>query len=615
MMVSERHQTPSPLQRRTLFAVTAATIMALCAFLGLGAALSEDSDAINYGSESSPLTSFSFGSDGMTQAELGPYYVKVGSYVSIVGGSDEGDGYYADHVTGVTSGYGLTFSNGTADNVVSGYLGKVTGTISKAGTIGVSWTIDNDGISGVLESGTYTMTIIAVAEPTLVTSIAINTTLSSTWSITMGTTSSYRAICSPTNASDMTVTWSLSNSNAEISRTWNDTYNGVYRNGVDITGVTPGTVVLTATANDGSGISVTKTLTIKPYYYCLDFDSNGGDGEPDSICKEATNSTSTFKVTIPSTTPTRDGYTFLGWSTSSTATTATYSPGQTVTIDYDGLYLYAVWAEAKQYWYAYLYYSANGGSGTPSTDSAYIYAASASGSKTFTVKSGTPTRSGYEFQGWSTSSSASTASYSAGSTISVAYDDSKTLYAVWKPTYTCYLKYDANGGSGAPGQQEYTSTSTSSHTFTVASGEPTRTGYMFMGWATSSSGSASYHAGSTVAVSYNGTKTLYAVWQSAQLTITSSPSSLKTTVGGTWTYTPVTNISGCTVSVSGADWLSVSDGHITGSPTSAGTYDITVKVTKDGGYTAGTQTFTVTVYSAMGFVSTPAAAGIFAYVS
>ena len=48
--------------------------------------------------------------------------------------------------------------------------------------------------------------------------------------------------------------------------------------------------------------------------------------------------------TCSSTEPTRDGYIFLGWSTSSTATTATYTAGTAYTIT-NGLTLYAVWKE------------------------------------------------------------------------------------------------------------------------------------------------------------------------------------------------------------------------------------------------------------------------------
>ena len=271
-------------------------------------------------------------------------------------------------------------------------------------------------------------------------------------------------------------------------------------------------------------------------------------------------------------------------------------------------------ATSEQEWYAYLYYNANGGSGAPSTQSDSIYASSASGSKSFTISSTKPTKSGYTFLGWSTSSGASSASYQPGSAISVSYGSSKTLYAVWEQTkYTSTLNFSANGGSGAPSSLTDTHTSTSAHTFTISSTKPTKSGFVFLGWSESSTAtSASYQPGSTISVAYNGTKTLYAVWQTAQLDITSEPATKSLKVGQSWSYTPTTNVSGCTVSVSGASWLSVSNGKIGGTPTAAGTYSITVTVSKTG-YTSDTQTFTLKVYSALGFNSVPGASGMFAY--
>ena len=165
----------------------------------------------------------------------------------------------------------------------------------------------------------------------------------------------------------------------------------------------------------------------------------------------------------------------------------------------------------------YLRYNANGGSGAPSTQTA----SDSSSSHTFTISSTSPSRSGYTFKGWALQSTATSAQYSSGGSISVSWDSDGgdvTLYAVWQQnastSYTCYLYYNANGGSGAPATQSYTSTSTSSHVFTVSSDTPTRSGYSFLGWSTSSSAtSAMYQPGETVSVSYNGTKTLYAVWQ------------------------------------------------------------------------------------------------------
>lgn len=73
-----------------------------------------------------------------------------------------------------------------------------------------------------------------------------------------------------------------------------------------------------------------------------------------------------------------------------------------------------------------LSYDANGGSGAPSAQSA----TTTTGSATFTVSSIQPTRSAYEFLGWSTNSTATTASYSGGNSITIS--SNTTLYAVWK---------------------------------------------------------------------------------------------------------------------------------------------------------------------------------------
>lgn len=56
----------------------------------------------------------------------------------------------------------------------------------------------------------------------------------------------------------------------------------------------------------------------------------------------STSRTTNPSITLSSTKPTRTNYTFLGWSTSKTATSATYQPGQTKTFSANTT-LYAVW--------------------------------------------------------------------------------------------------------------------------------------------------------------------------------------------------------------------------------------------------------------------------------
>lgn len=54
-----------------------------------------------------------------------------------------------------------------------------------------------------------------------------------------------------------------------------------------------------------------------------------------------------------------------------------------------------------------------------------------------------------------------------------------TVTAPSRPKYT--IRYDANGGTGAPSSQ----TKTYGYTLTLSSTKPTRTGYNFLGWSTS----------------------------------------------------------------------------------------------------------------------------------
>ena len=70
------------------------------------------------------------------------------------------------------------------------------------------------------------------------------------------------------------------------------------------------------------------------------YDANGGSGEPSSQTKvHGTN------LTLSSEIPTRNGYTFKGWSTSSSATKATYSSGGSYADDKVTTKLYAVWSK------------------------------------------------------------------------------------------------------------------------------------------------------------------------------------------------------------------------------------------------------------------------------
>ena len=79
----------------------------------------------------------------------------------------------------------------------------------------------------------------------------------------------------------------------------------------------------------------------------ITYDANGGSGAPESQTKYKDTT-----LTLSTTKPTRNGYTFLGWSTDPSATTATYSAGGSYTANV-GAMLYAVWEVGVLYLYNY----------------------------------------------------------------------------------------------------------------------------------------------------------------------------------------------------------------------------------------------------------------------
>lgn len=168
----------------------------------------------------------------------------------------------------------------------------------------------------------------------------------------------------------------------------------------------------------GKTMTASKSITIKAKpSYTVSYSANGGSGAPSSQTKWYDES-----LTLSSTKPTRTGYTFKGWSTSSTATTATWSAGGTYTTNATDT-LYAVW-KANTYTVSY---NANGGSGAPSSQTKTY-------GKTLTLSNTVPTRTNYNFVGWATSSTATTASYQAGG--SYTKNSAATLYAVWELAYS-----------------------------------------------------------------------------------------------------------------------------------------------------------------------------------
>ncbi len=297
--------------------------------------------------------------------------------------------------------------------------------------------------------------------------------------------------------------------------------------------------------------------------YTISYDANGG-----------TTPTSSKTVTYASTygtlpTPARTGYTFDGWYTYASGGTKITS-NTTVSITANQT-LYAQWTPVTYT----VTFNNNGGTGGP-TPQTKIH------DTNLILSSAVPTRTNYNFNGWSTSANGSV-EYASGATYKNNSDI--TLYAVWTPIDIYTITYDANGGENAPAPQ------TKYHGISIrlSTQIPTRDGYTFKGWAVSQYGNMAYSSNDTYIM--DRSITLYAVWQENIVNVsgvTLNKASVTLNVGETETLTATVAPSNATNKT--VTWTSsnpsvatVSNGVITAK--AAGTTTITA-TTVDGNKTA-----------------------------
>ena len=204
--------------------------------------------------------------------------------------------------------------------------------------------------------------------------------------------------------------------------------------------------------------------------------------------------------------PIRNGYEFLGWSKSSNATSPTYDIVSTFYAPVNETStLYAVSA-AQTYTISY---NANGGSGAPSPQTK-------THGVTLTLSSTKPTRVGYEFLGWATSPTATSATYSAGG--SYTNNGTATLYAVWKAKEYSVL-YNGNGGVHSTTGEETWEDTTNKFTFgkeydisleTLGDKDFKYPGYNLLGWNTSGTATEPL---TTLKIEKDEQPQLYAIWE------------------------------------------------------------------------------------------------------
>ena len=222
--------------------------------------------------------------------------------------------------------------------------------------------------------------------------------------------------------------------------------------------------------------------------YTVTFNANGG-----------TTSTSSRTVTYDAVygalpTPTRTGYSFGGWFTSASGgAEVTESTKVSITAAQT---LYAHWS-ANTYTVTF---DANGGSVSPTSRSV-----------TFGGKYSlpTPTRTGYAFTGWHTSTD-SGAQLVDSDTIATATMD-HALYAHWSPN-SYEVEFLANGGSGEMAGESFRYDEMKP----LSSNQYARTGYAFAGWSQRADGTGFVYANGAVVSNLSSRAdavvNLYACW-------------------------------------------------------------------------------------------------------
>ena len=304
----------------------------------------------------------------------------------------------------------------------------------------------------------------------------------------------------------------------------NLTKNGFTKTGYTFKGWSKSSTSSTVTYTDQQSVtnlSTTNGATVNlyavwsPITYTVRYNGNG------STSGSTASSTHTYNLakTLTQNGFTRIGYTFMGWSTSSSSSTVTYTDKQSVknltTTNGATVNLYAVWEENTPDTYTVVY-NGNGNTGGSTASSIHTIGVA----KNLT-KNGF-TKTGYTFKGWSKSSSSSTVSYrdqQSVTDLSTTPGATVNLYAVWSPiTYT--VKYNGNGNTSG-------STASSSHTYgiakTLTANGFVRTGYTFKGWSTSSSSTTVTYTDqqsvSNLTTTNGAIVNLYAVWNPITYTV------------------------------------------------------------------------------------------------
>ncbi len=264
---------------------------------------------------------------------------------------------------------------------------------------------------------------------------------------------------------------------------------------LDVVGVNHNSVpVLGYTYNATTGIVTFKTKSFSPFtveYHepkLITFDGNTGSGTMENQTvyagEEAQLANSAFEKT---------GYSFAGWAETANGKVA-YNDGESVTFT-ESKTLYAKW-NANPY---EISFNANGGTGNMANQTINY-------DQTANLTTVGFTKDGYNFVGWATEENGAKV-YDNGASYTMQSTTTVTLYAVWS-AIDYDVVFNSNGGSGTMANQTITFDDTAKLTKNAF----TKTGYSFVGWATTADGYATILDEADYKMETVGGVTLYAKW-------------------------------------------------------------------------------------------------------
>lgn len=303
------------------------------------------------------------------------------------------------------------------------------------------------------------------------------------------------------------------------------------------------------TAANGSGTAyaagatisnITSNITLYAQWAAnpaISFNANTPAGAVTTVTGVPSNTTVTYNTpyTLPSTTPSVMGYTFAGWKIANAGTT--YNAGDKTANLTTSVTFYAQWTERTGFG-AVFYDQASGAS----DGTAYNTQSNLKWTANVTLPTA-PAKTGYTFGGWffqkdsngsgtgtqMTSAMTFNNLWNAAKGAGQANESTTTikLYAKWTEKDRVTFTLNPNGGSYGSAGTGVTTTANilNGGSYTIPNvTNPTRVGYNFLGWTETkdSTTATRYQAGATFN-NLTTSRTLYALWQAAQVTFTFQP--------------------------------------------------------------------------------------------